>query len=308
MKFPHPRPATTLLAFLALLVGGPAGSAPTAPVASQEAAKTVAKTTVKAKAKAKAKTKAKTKAKAKARKMRAVIKAAPAAGKAMPATGGAAAVAAATPVLAAVLPVAAPAAAPASAPVAMASGNPYLPGSNAPLRPNPYLPGAAAPGVNPYLSTGVAHIVHAAVPVSYPAAAAPVAWTWQPVATPAAPLANPYLGKPAATASNPYLAAPAAAPAAAGSGQVVQGSAPVVATLRDWLPSLPTQGQSILPSIKKVYPTGEKPLVVVTFKCPTEVVGITPAPTKLLHEAVTGVMNLVNASNLLSFNLQQVCQ
>jgi len=77
--------------------------------------------------------------------------------------------------------------------------------------------------------------------------------------------------------------------------------------LKSLLPSIP-EGQSILPSIKKVYPTGEKPLVVLTFKCPTELIGITPIPIKLLHEGVNGVFDVVNATNLLSFNMQQVCQ
>lgn len=74
------------------------------------------------------------------------------------------------------------------------------------------------------------------------------------------------------------------------------------------LPRLPTEGQSILPVIKTVHPTGDKPLVVVTFKCPTEVIGIVPPPTKLLHDAVNAGMDTLNKSNLLAFNMQQVCQ
>jgi hypothetical protein len=68
-----------------------------------------------------------------------------------------------------------------------------------------------------------------------------------------------------------------------------------------------TGDANILPTIKKVYPTGEKPLVVLNFKCPTEVVGITPPPMKLLHEAVNFGFDGLNKTNLLSFNLQQVC-
>lgn len=74
------------------------------------------------------------------------------------------------------------------------------------------------------------------------------------------------------------------------------------------LPHLPMFEQAILPKIQKVYPTGEKPLVVVTFKCPTEVVGIDTPSTIILHKAVNGGMDLINRSNLLSFNMQQVCQ
>ncbi|TCJ16253.1 hypothetical protein EZJ19_04925 [Parasulfuritortus cantonensis] len=173
--------------------------------------------------------------------------------------------------------------APAAAPVAAAAINPYLAGPAAPVA-NPYLPAAqpaAAPG--------------------YAVAAVP-ARTYQ-LAAPAATSGNPYLPSWSAPSSQSYT--PAAAPAAAAGESPFSSMA---GNIRDLLPSLPTEGQSILPHIKKVYPTGEKPLVVVTFKCPTEVVGITPPPTKLLHELVTGGMNLVNASNLLSFNLQQVCQ
>lgn len=64
----------------------------------------------------------------------------------------------------------------------------------------------------------------------------------------------------------------------------------------------------LLPKIKTVYPTGEKPLVIVTFKCPTEIIGITPLPTKALHDVVTWGMDSINNANLLDFNMQQVCQ
>ena len=71
---------------------------------------------------------------------------------------------------------------------------------------------------------------------------------------------------------------------------------------------LPLTGDSnILPTIKKVYPTGEKPLVVINFKCPTEVIGITPPPMKLLHEAINFGFDGLNKTDFLSFNLQQVC-
>lgn len=74
------------------------------------------------------------------------------------------------------------------------------------------------------------------------------------------------------------------------------------------IPLLPDSGQSVLPSIKKVYPTGEKPLVVVSFKCPTEALGVTPPTIRLLHNLVDLGMDGLNKTDLLSFNLQQVCQ
>lgn len=79
----------------------------------------------------------------------------------------------------------------------------------------------------------------------------------------------------------------------------------IFSTLKMMIPL--TGDANILPTIKKVYPTGEKPLVVLNFKCPTEVVGITPPPMMLLHEAVNFGFDGLNKTNLLSFNLQQVC-
>jgi hypothetical protein len=135
---------------------------------------------------------------------------------------------------------------------------------------------------------------------------------------------------------NPYLAyqqqGAAAAPAKPGAAQPVQGTPsaqanPYLTTathpfepVNPWnsvsqgvnavklaLPSLPGGDFSILPKIKTVYPTGEKPLKVLTFKCPTELVGITTPPIKLLRGGVDLVMEGLNRSDLLPFNMQQVC-
>ena len=73
------------------------------------------------------------------------------------------------------------------------------------------------------------------------------------------------------------------------------------------LPNLPLSGQTILPSIHTVYPTGEKPLVVVNFKCPAELTGVQLPPMKALHGLVNLGMDAVNKTDLLSYNLQQVC-
>jgi len=66
--------------------------------------------------------------------------------------------------------------------------------------------------------------------------------------------------------------------------------------------------QAILPVIKTVYPTGEKPLKVLTFKCPTELVGISPPPTKALRGLIDLGMEAVNKADILPFDMQQVCQ
>lgn len=168
------------------------------------------------------------------------------------------------------------------------------------------------------------------VPPTYtPPTYTPPTYAPQPYAPPAPPYLprggeNPYLPKSAARVTAPdgggaprpaapvptIVAAPSAppapgaftapAPSAAGTG--------VLGALGHALPILPDSGRDILPTIKKVYPTGEKPLVVVSFKCPTELVGVTPPTIKLLHDAVSLGMDGLNKSNLLSFNLQQVCQ
>lgn len=62
-----------------------------------------------------------------------------------------------------------------------------------------------------------------------------------------------------------------------------------------------------LPSIKKVHPTGERPMVVVSFKCPTEGLGIATPSTKILHGVVDTVLGGVNATNALPWSIQQVC-
>lgn len=130
---------------------------------------------------------------------------------------------------------------------------------------------------------------------------------------------NPYLPRP-----NPYMpiqAAPAPAqvfapirvvpdvkPAGSYAESPRAEGGSLFGFLGQAIPILPDSGQSILPSIKKVYPTGEKPLVVVSFKCPTEVLGVTPPTIKLLHNLVDLGMDGLNKTDLLSFNLQQVCQ
>jgi hypothetical protein len=69
-------------------------------------------------------------------------------------------------------------------------------------------------------------------------------------------------------------------------------------------------GASHMPiSFSMVYPTGDKPLAVLTLKCPTEAVfGVAPPPVKLVHFLLTSAMDGINYSGLLPFNLQQVCQ
>ncbi|MDP2835124.1 MAG: hypothetical protein Q8Q28_17840 [Pseudomonadota bacterium] len=110
----------------------------------------------------------------------------------------------------------------------------------------------------------------------------------------------PSVSQPSQAAFNQTPATPSATP----------GLGNIFSSLREYLPEphLPSADIDILPSITKVYPTGEKPLVVLTFKCPTELIGITPLPTKALRWLITAGMDSINSTNLLSFNMQQVCQ
>lgn len=159
------------------------------------------------------------------------------------------------------------------------------------------------------LSLAMAAPMVAALPAALPVTTAPAPIAMQP-ARPA--VSAPAPGNPYLAYQQEALAAPVAAARETPGRDAPRGNAnPVSQYFNSFQlisPVRPPADQSILPTFKKVYPTGEKPLVVVTFKCPTELVGITPLPTKALHGLVDLGMGALNSSNLLSFNMQQVCQ
>jgi hypothetical protein len=159
--------------------------------------------------------------------------------------------------------------------------NPYETASATP-------PQAAAAGANPYLA-GPASTVPSVPPMA--AATAPVLGPI-PFSAPAAsaPVASPSVSKASPLAALDPL----------------QSLSSLFGDVRNSIPIL--NGQDLLPTIKKVYPTGEKPLVILSFKCPTEMLGVTPPPMKALHELINLAFDGVNKTNLLSFNMQQVCQ
>jgi hypothetical protein len=119
---------------------------------------------------------------------------------------------------------------------------------------------------------------------------------------------NPYLPRQTALELPRQAFAPVRAPEVPRTEGFRTDVGAVLGGLVNYIPLLPESGRSILPKITKVYPTGEKPLVVLSFKCPTELVGVTPPTIKLLHDAVSLGMEGINRTNLLSFDLQQVCQ
>ena len=163
-------------------------------------------------------------------------------------------------------------------------------------------PRVVSPAVAASMATGAAAAMAPAVVVLKPSAilgAAPPGAALAPAPAPAySPRVNPYLVNQVQ-----YGATPAAPAAVAENTSPMAGGGFKLA-----MSQIPLFEQSILPKIQTVYPTGEKPLVVVTFKCPTELVGIDTPSTVILHKAVNGGMDLINKTNLLSFNMQQVCQ
>jgi hypothetical protein len=140
-----------------------------------------------------------------------------------------------------------------------------------------------------------------------------------PPATPLKPVGNPYLANSVAynqVATTPFQPGMFSLPT--GLISLPVGLTPSIPVdlgqmfndLRSFLPEphMPSADIDILPSIKKVLPTGEKPLYVLTFKCPTELIGITPLPTKALRWLISSGMEALNSTDLLPFNMQQVCQ
>lgn len=204
--------------------------------------------------------------------------------------------------------------------------NPYLanqPIAALPKTVNPYLSNQSMPAAAISTPPVVSAPVISAPVVSVPVVSAPPATA--PASTPVATYRpgnmamvsnNPYLSYPLPStqyASNSALSTNNTGSPAIANPQKTAGAenslAQLFTSLKMALPSLSLPGDvtTLLPVIKKVYPTGEKPLVVLNFKCPTEMIGITPPPMKLLHEAVNLGFDGLNKTNLLSFNLQQVC-
>lgn len=198
-----------------------------------------------------------------------------------------------------------------TAPIIVAKLNPYLPGAAAVMASaaNPYMP-VAVPFVPVALATPVVANVSAVAKAAPPATPAPVAVAPvsvaamqappQKTASTAKPAINPYLFNSVAFNQATTTFNPAAT--------TFNPADSLSQLINDFKMSLPSSDESILPTIKKVQPTGEKPLYVLTFKCPTELIGIVPPPTKALHWLVTTGMDAINSSNLLPFNMQQVCQ
>lgn len=220
--------------------------------------------------------------------------------------------------------------------------NPYLAYRQPVVPTTPWTPPAfqmpqlAAPTwVNPIQATPLAALPTPWAPPAFEASAPVVAPAWagnpylayQRIPAPA-PAAQADPVKPAAVVqaaqaspspSDDRIAAPTSTPWSTPSPAIAvkpaENAAPTKSLGQMWdslkftlLPSMPPSDQAILPTVKTVYPTGEKPLKVLTFKCPTELIGITPLPTKALHGLVNVAMDGINRADLLPFNMQQVCQ
>ncbi len=209
---------------------------------------------------------------------------------------------------------------------ANAPANPYLrlPVATRPQGANPYMPKPAAAPTPWAASTDKPTQATWTPPQVLPAApATPQPAPVMPQAAPAyvpasgpAPGANPYMAAGAPVNEAPAVSAPTPATTGGGGSKFLpsplaqldpmQDLNSLFNSVRNGIPAL--NGQDLLPTIKKVYPTGEKPLVILSFKCPTEMLGVTPPPMKALHEIVNYAFEGINKTNLLSFNMQQVCQ
>lgn len=187
---------------------------------------------------------------------------------------------------------------PVIAPKALLADNPYLAKPGATPQP---VPAAPAQPSSPW-----------SLPPVAPLMAAPTMTAPQP-AMPSIPATSALGASAQVSGGNPYLA-PTVASGAGGREAATSALAKLdplqdlnglFNSVRNGIPAL--NGQDLLPTIKKVYPTGEKPLVILSFKCPTEMVGVSTPPMKALHEIVNYAFDGLNKTNMLSFNLQQVC-
>lgn len=62
-----------------------------------------------------------------------------------------------------------------------------------------------------------------------------------------------------------------------------------------------------IPEINFYKKENTKDLVTVSFKCPTESVGISTPSTKCIHSAVDNILYVMNNSNVLPIDVVQVC-
>lgn len=75
--------------------------------------------------------------------------------------------------------------------------------------------------------------------------------------------------------------------------------------------ALPSTGfmaeRNLLPTARLIDTGSDRAVLIVSFKCPTELLGVAPPTIQLLHNAFDLVAGLVNQAQLLSFDVQQVC-
>lgn len=62
-----------------------------------------------------------------------------------------------------------------------------------------------------------------------------------------------------------------------------------------------------LVNVKRYNIPGQKSILVVATKCPTEVVGIATPTTKIFHSLVDSGMSCINNTQILPVELRQVC-
>lgn len=187
-----------------------------------------------------------------------------------------------TPAVVAVTPITAT---PAAAPVAVAPSTPAAANSVSSVPPFVFAPVSISPSAPAFVSN------------------TPTPWSPRP---------NPYIVQPVTVTVAPVSAAlprqdQSTTPTPVISQVTATTNTPFASSQGNLNAKDSGKSRSLLPTFTKVYPTGEKPMVVVTFSCPTELAGIDTPSTKILHGIFDLGFGAINATNLLPWTLQQVC-
>jgi hypothetical protein len=151
--------------------------------------------------------------------------------------------------------------------------------------------------------TAEANVAHASAPSANPNHGPPDA------ALPLTPASPPPKEASAHAAANPYLAGwfrptPLSELPNLAARQVGASAHWVIQSVT----GLPAQVVQALPSVKRVFPTGGRELLVVNVRCPAEMVtGQYFFPANALRDAINGLLETLNDARLLGFDIRLVC-
>jgi hypothetical protein len=71
--------------------------------------------------------------------------------------------------------------------------------------------------------------------------------------------------------------------------------------------SVVNQSSFSLIKVKRYDIPGQKSLVVVATKCPTELIGVNTPSTKIFHSLIDNGMSCINRTQILPMELRQAC-